>query len=71
MGTAEWSKASRLAVIWCRKLGSAHHSRAMAPEICGVAIDVPLANVYAASPLLLQDRVFVPGALISGFIRLL
>src|ERR1700720_211532 len=31
--TAALSKKSRLMVIWCRKLGSAHHSRAMAPEI--------------------------------------
>jgi len=32
-------------------------------------MEVPLANVYALSLLLLADRVFVPGALISGFIR--
>ena len=69
--TAALSNASRLMVIWCRRLGSAHHSRAMAPEICGVAIDVPLAMVYALSPLLEQDRVFVPGAVISGLMRLL
>ena len=29
--------------IWCRKLGMAHHSNAIAPEMCGVAMDVPLA----------------------------
>jgi hypothetical protein len=32
-------------------------------------MDVPLANVYAASPLLEHDRVPVPGAVISGFMR--
>ena len=34
----------------------------MAPAICGVAMEVPLAIVYALSELLLADRVFVPGA---------
>ncbi len=71
INTAELFKASRLSVIWCRKLGMAHHSRAIAPEMCGVAIDVPLAVVYALSLLLLAERVFVPGAVISGLIRLL
>ena len=71
MLTAELFNASRLAVIWCRMPGSAHHSRAMAPEMCGVAMDVPLAVVYALSALLEHERVPVPGALISGFIRLL
>ena len=52
MLTAELFKASRLAVIWCRRLGSAHHSKAMAPEICGVAMDVPLAIAYALSRVL-------------------
>ena len=52
-------------------LGSAHHNRAMAPEMCGVAIEVPLAFVYALSAVLEHERVPVPGALISGFIRLL
>jgi hypothetical protein len=68
---AELFKASRLAVIWCRKLGMADHNRPMAPEMCGVAIEVPLANVYAVSLLLEHDRVLVPGAAISGFMRLL
>jgi hypothetical protein len=49
----------------------ADHNSAIAPEICGVAMDVPLAVVYALSPLLEHERVPVPGALISGFIRLL
>ena len=43
----------------------------MAPAICGVAMEVPLAIVYALSELLLADRVFVPGAVMSGLIRLL
>jgi hypothetical protein len=37
--------------------------------MCGVAMEVPLAVVYALSPLLLAERVPVPGAVISGFIR--
>jgi hypothetical protein len=41
----------------------------MAPEICGVAMDVPLANVYALSLLLEHERVLVPGAVMSGLIR--
>jgi hypothetical protein len=43
--TAELSKASRLGWIWCCKLGMADHNSAMAPAICGVAMDVPLASV--------------------------
>ena len=43
--TAALFKAVRLASIWCRRLGRAHHSNAMAPEIWGVAMDVPLAKV--------------------------
>jgi hypothetical protein len=35
----------RLGSTWFRKLGMADHNSAMAPEICGVAMDVPLANV--------------------------
>jgi len=31
-------------------------------------MDVPLAKVYALSPALLAERVFVPGAVISGLI---
>ena len=34
-------------------------------------MDVPLANVYALSALLEADRVLVPGAVISGLMRLL
>jgi len=58
-------------VIWCLKLGIADHNSAIAPEICGVAMDVPLAVVYALSLLLEHDRVPVPGAAMSGLIRLL
>jgi hypothetical protein len=61
----------RLASIWFCKLGIADHSSATAPAICGVAMEVPLAVVYALSELLLAERVPVPGAVISGFIRLL
>jgi hypothetical protein len=43
----------------------------MAPEMCGVAIDVPLAIVYALSLVLEHERVPVPGAEMSGLIRLL
>ena len=71
INTAALFKASRLAVIWCRKLGSADHSNAIAPEICGVAMDVPLAVVYALSPVLEHERVPVPGAAMSGLMRLL
>jgi hypothetical protein len=71
MWTAELFKASRLAVSWCRRLGIADHSNAIAPEMCGVAMDVPLAVVYALSLLLLAERVPVPGAVISGLMRLL
>jgi hypothetical protein len=64
-------KASRLAVIWCFKLGMADHNSPIAPAMCGVAMDVPLAVVYRLSPALVADRVPVPGAAISGLIRLL
>ena len=49
----------------------ADQSNAIAPAICGVAMEVPLANVYALSAVLEAERVLVPGALISGLIRLL
>ena len=62
-------KAARLGSIWFCKLGMVDQSSAMAPAMCGVAMEVPLANVYALSEVLEADRVFVPGALISGFIR--
>ncbi len=42
---AALSKASRLAWIWFCKLGIADHNSAMAPAMCGVAMDVPLAVV--------------------------
>jgi hypothetical protein len=47
----------------------ADHNSAIAPEICGVAIDVPLAVVYALSLVFEHERVPVPGAVISGLVR--
>jgi hypothetical protein len=35
----------RLGSTWFRRLGIADHNSAMAPEICGVAMEVPLAKV--------------------------
>ena len=67
MWTAELFKASRLAVSWCRKLGIADHSKAIAPAMCGVAIDVPLKFAYELSLAFVHERVFVPGALDVGF----
>ena len=49
----------------------ADQSRAIAPAICGVAMDVPLKFAYELSVSFVDERVFVPGALISGLIRLL
>ena len=69
MWTAELFKASRLAASWCRKLGTADHSEAIAPAMWGVAIDVPLKFAYEVSLPFVQERVPVPGALISGLIR--
>lgn len=71
MWTAELFKASRLAVSWCRRLGIADHSKAIAPAMCGVAMDVPLKFAYELSLPLVDDRVPVPGAVISGLMRLL
>ena len=71
MWTAELFKASRLAVIWCRRLGIADHNRAIAPAIWGVAMDVPLKFAYELSLAFVDERVPVPGAQMSGLIRLL
>ena len=71
MWTAELFNASRLAVSWCRKLGIADHSKAIAPAMCGVAMDVPLKFAYELSLAFVHERVFVPGALMSGLMRLL
>jgi len=62
-------KAARLGSIWFCKLGIADQSSAIAPAMCGVAMDVPSANVYALSEALDAERVLVPGAVMSGFIR--
>ena len=71
MWTAELFKASRLAVSWCRRLGIADHSKAIAPAMCGVAMDVALKFAYELSLAFEHERVFVPGALMSGLMRLL
>ena len=71
MWTAELFKASRLAVSWCRRLGIADHSKAIAPAMWGVAMDVPLKFAYELSLAFVDERVPVPGALMSGLIRLL
>ena len=42
-------KTVRLAAICVATLVAPHQSNAMAPAICGLAIDVPLASVYALS----------------------
>jgi hypothetical protein len=39
--------------------------------MCGVAMDVPLKFAYELSLALVHERVFVPGAQISGLMRLL
>src|SRR6516164_7842100 len=62
---------ARLASIWFCRLGMADQSKAMAPAMCGVAMDVPLAIAYASSEPFQAERLPAPGALISGFIRLL
>src|SRR4029077_21099356 len=64
-------KASRLAVIWCRKLGRADQSNATAPATCGVAIDVPLKFAYELSLALVDERVPVPGAEMSGLVAII
>jgi hypothetical protein len=71
MWTAELFKASRLAESWCRKLGIADHSKAIAPAVCGVAMEVPLKFAYEVSLAFVHERVFVPGAQMSGLMRLL
>ena len=71
INTAELFNASRLAVTWCFKLGIAHHSNAIAPAMCGVAMDVPWILMYSLSLPFQAERTFVPGAVISGLIRLL
>ena len=65
--TAALFKAARLGSIWFCKLGMADQSSAVAPAICGVAAEVPLANVYTVSELLEADRMLVPGALIRPY----
>src|SRR5207244_4430924 len=69
--TAVLFKAVRLASSWCFSCGCADQSKAMAPEMCGVAMDVPLKFAYELSLALVEGRVPVPGAVMSGLIRLL
>jgi hypothetical protein len=69
--TAELFNTARLASIWFLKLGMADHKSANAPEMWGVAIDVPNIPACELSLTLLHDRVPVPGAVMSGFVRLL
>src|SRR6476660_238854 len=71
MWTAELFRASRLAVSWCRRLGIAVHSKAIAPAMWGVAMDVPLTFAYELSLAFVDERVPVPGAEMSGLSRLL
>jgi hypothetical protein len=53
------------------KEGTVDSRRAIPPATWGPAIDVPLAVVYALSDVFVAERVFVPGAEMSGFTRLL
>ena len=62
MWTAESFKASRLGISWCRKLGIADHSRAIAPAMWGVAMDVPLKFAYELSLALVDERVSGAGS---------
>ena len=43
----------------------------MAPAMCGVAMEVPLKFAYELSLAFVEERVPVPGAVISGLMRLL
>src|SRR6185503_216920 len=54
-----------------RRLGCADKTSAMPPATWGVAIDVPLKLTYELTVFLLADLVLVPGAAMSGFMRLL
>ena len=69
MWTAELFNESRVAGSWCLRLGIADHNKAIAPAMCGVAMDVPLKFAYELSLAFVDERVPVPGALISGLIR--
>jgi hypothetical protein len=52
------------------RLGTACQRSATTPTTWGPAIEVPLAVAYAVSLLFVADRVLVPGATMSGLIRL-
>src|SRR2546429_10012606 len=42
--------------------GCAARTSAAAPATCGVAIEEPLMNAHAVSPVTYADRIFTPGA---------
>ncbi len=46
--------------------GTVDHMRAIAPERCGAAIEVPLSDWYP--PLFHDERTFTPGAAMFGLI---
>ena len=71
MWTAELFNESRVAGSWCRRLGIADHNKAIAPAMWGVAMDVPLKFAYELSLAFVDERVLVPGAQMSGLMRLL
>jgi hypothetical protein len=70
LGFAVAFKRALVAAMSRFRLGSADQRRATTPTTCGPAMDVPLAVVYAASPVFVAERVPVPGATMSGLIRL-
>ena len=51
------------------RLGTACQRSATTPTTCGPAIEVPLKFAYAVSLVLVEERVPVPGATMSGLIR--
>jgi hypothetical protein len=59
-----------VAAMFLSRLGSESQRSATTPTTCGPAIEVPLAVVYALSLEFVADRVPVPGATMSGLIRL-
>jgi hypothetical protein len=52
------------------RAGTACQSSATTPTTCGPAIDVPLEGPYELSLVLVDERVLVPGATMSGLMRL-
>src|SRR6266536_234893 len=58
-----------VAAISRTRFGRADQSRATTPTTCGPAIEVPLKVMYELSLVLIDERVFVPGATMSGLRR--